>query len=441
MKQITFIGAGSLVFTRGLVRDILTYPALSDAHFSLMDTDQERLDAIFHDVRRIIAESGAPATVSATTDRTRAIAGADAVICTVLVGGTQVFRHDLEIPKKYGVDLNSGDTRGPGGIMRALRTMPVLLDICRDMEQHCPNAILLNYTNPMNILCKILGMQTSVRFVGLCHSVQNAVEKVAQWTGIPQQELDYFSAGLNHQAWLLKITHQGKDVSPLIRQAMERPEVYNEDPVKCETFRYLGYFSTEEGGQNSEYNPWFRKRPDLAARFDHATGFNPGRWGFEIEAYAEKDRTWKQSLAEWNREPLDLSRGKEYAAGILNALLGDHTPITFNGNIINNGNISNLPYDACVEVPILASRRGLEPLAVGALPEHLAIINNTNARCETLAAEGAVEGSAKKIFYAIANDPLTAAVCSLDEIKAMTEELLWQNRAYLPQFETLKLDL
>lgn len=440
MRQITFIGAGSMGFTRGLVRDILTYPALRGVHFSLMDIDPDRLAAIEHDVRRIIAESGSAATVSATTDRTRAIMGADAVICTVLVGGTKTFRSDLEIPKKYGVDLNSGDTRGPGGIMRALRTMPVLLDVCRDMEQYCPNAVLLNYTNPMNILCKIVGMSSTVRCVGLCHSVQNAVEKVAEITGLPAAELDYLSAGLNHQAWLLKITHRGEDVSPLIRQAMERPEVYNEDPVKCETFRYLGYYSTEEGGQNSEYNPWFRKRPDLVARFDHATGFNPGRWGFEIEAYEEKDRTWKQSVEEWNRQPLDLRRGKEYASGILNALLGDHTMMTFNGNVLNKGYIRNLPWDACVEVPILASRRGLEPLAVGDLPAHLAIINHTNACCETLAAEGAIEGDIKKIFYAIANDPLTAAVCSFDEIKAMTEELMWQNRDYLPQFPTYKLE-
>lgn len=441
MRQITFIGAGSLGFTRGLVRDILTFPALQDTRFSLMDVDSERLAAVKQDVERIVRESGSTATVVATTDRTEAIKGSDAVICTVLVGGTQVFRHDLEIPKKYGVDLNSGDTRGPGGIMRGLRTMPVLLDICRDMEKYCPNAILLNYTNPMNILCKIIGESTSISYVGLCHSVQNAVEKISEWIDVPVEELDYFSAGINHQAWLLKITRNGEDVSPLIHQAMERPDIYNEDPVKCETFRYLGYYSTEEGGQNSEYMPWFRKRPDLMKRFDHATGFNPGRWGYEIEAYEEKELTWKESLEQWRSEPLDLKRGKEYASGILNALLGDHTPVVFNGNLLNKGNIQNLPYDACVEVPILASRRGLEPIAVGNLPQHLAIINNTNARCETLAAEGALEGNPLKIFYAIANDPLTAAVCSLDEIRDMTEELLWQNRDYLPQFKRLKLEL
>lgn len=441
MKKITFIGAGSLVFTRGLVRDMLTFPAFQDAHFALMDLDPERLAAATHNVERIVRESGSKATVSSTTDRTEAIKDSDAVICTILVGGTQVFRHDLEIPKKYGVNLNSGDTRGPGGIMRALRTMPAILEICRDMEKYCPNAILLNYTNPMNILCKIIGDNSSIRYVGLCHSVQNAVDKIAEWTGIPAEEIDCFSAGLNHQSWLLKITHHGEDISPLIRQVIERPEVYNEDPVKCDTFRYLGYYSTEEGGQNSEYNPWFRKRPDLVARYDHATGFNPGRWGFEIEAYAEKDITWRDDLKRWNEEPLDLKRGKEYAAGILNAIMGDHTPVTFNGNLLNRGYITNLPANASVEIPILASRRGLEPLAVGDLPEHLAIINTTNAHCETLAAQGAVEGDPYKIFYAIANDPLTAAVCSLDEIRDMTEELLWQNREYLPQFKTLKLDL
>ncbi len=441
MKQITFIGAGSFLFTRDLVRDILTFPALQDTHFSLMDIDERRLEAIRHDVERIIREGGYQATVTSTTDRTQALIGSDAVIFTVLVGGTKAFRSDLEIPKKYGVDLNSGDTRGPGGIMRGMRTMPVLLDVCRDMEKYCPNAILLNYTNPMNILCKILGESTTVPYVGLCHSVQNAVERAAAWMNVPMEELDYFSAGINHQAWLLKLTRNGEDMYPLLRKTIEKPEVYNEDPVKCDTLRYLGYLSTEEGGQNSEYFPWFRKRPDLVARYDHATGMNPGRYGFEIEVYVQKERELYDMLEKWNNEPLNLARGKEYASGILNAILGDHTPVKFNGNILNKGIIENLPDEACIEAPILASRNGLEPLHVGLLPEHLAIVNGVNARCETLAAEGALEGEPKKIFYAIANDPLTAAVCSLDEAKAMTEELLWQNRDYLPQFKTLKVEL
>ena len=440
MRQITMIGAGSFLFTRGLVRDILTFPALQDTHFSLMDIDERRLAAVGRDVERIIREGKYPATVSVTTDRTKAIIGADAVIFTVLVGGTPVFRHDIEIPQKYGVNLNSGDTRGPGGIMRGLRTMPVLLDVCRDMEKYCPNAILLNYTNPMNILCKIVAESTGVCCVGLCHSVQNTLARAAAWMQVPEAELDCFCAGLNHQAWLLKLTRNGEDMYPLLRKAIERPEVYSEDPVKCDTLRYLGYCSTEEGGQNSEYNPWFRKRPDLVKRYDHATGFNPGRWAYEIEVYEEKDRKLYEMLEQWEREPLDLRRGKEYASGILNALIGDHTMVTFNGNVINRGCIQNLPYDACVEIPILASRRGLETIHVGSLPEQLAIVNNTNARCETLAAEGALEGDPRKIFYAIANDPLTAAVCSLDEIKAMTEEMLWQNRSYLPQFKSLKIN-
>lgn len=441
MKQITFIGAGSFLFTRSLVRDILTFPAFEGVHFSLMDIDEEKLAIAARQVQRIIDEGHYHATVSATTDRTEAIKGSDAVICTIMAGGYRVFRYDLEIPMKYGVNLNSGDTRGPGGIMRALRSMPVLLGIVKDMEKYCPEAYFLNHTNPMNILCKIIGESTTVPYVGLCHSVQNAVDKIAEWINVPANELDCFSAGLNHQAWLLKITHNGEDVSPLIREAIKRPEIYNQDPVKCDTFRYLGYYSTEEGGQNSEYFPWFRKRPDLVARYDHATGFNPGRWGFEIEAYEEKDKIWREELRAWDEKPIDFKRGSEYTSEVLNALIGDHSLYTFNGNVLNKGYISNLPYDACVEVPIMASRRGLEPIAVGKIPDHLAAVNHTNAICETLAAEGAMEGDPYKIFYAIANDPLTAAVCSLDEIKNMTEELLWQNREYLPQFKTLKLDL
>lgn len=441
MRKITFIGAGSLGFTRGLVRDVLTFPALRDTHFSLMDINPERLAAVQHDVERIIREGEYPASVTATQDRVEAIKGADAVVCTVLVGGTQVFRHDLEIPKKYGVDLNSGDTRGPGGIMRGLRTMPVLLGICKEMEEHCPNAVLLNYTNPMNILCKIIGESTSIRHVGLCHSVQGGAEMMANWMGIPAGELDYVCAGINHQAWYLRLERGGEDVYPLLRRAIEVPENYSEDPIACEVFKYLGYFPTEAGGQNSEYNQWFRKRPDLVEKYAIATGFNPGTYAFEIEAYENNDNTWRQSLKEWNEAPLELARGKEYAASILNALMGDHALFTFNGNVLNRGYISNLPEGACVEVPVLASRRGFEPISVGALPQQVAIVNNVNARCETLAAQGALEGDATKIFHAICNDPLTSAVLSFPEIKDMTEELLEKNREWLPQFKTLKVEL
>lgn len=441
MAQFTFIGAGSLGFTRGLIRDILTFPALRNSRFVLMDIHPQRLQAAHRDVTRILREGGYHgASVCATGNRVEALQGADAVIVTVLIGGTQVFRHDLEIPKKYGVDLNSGDSRGPGGIMRGLRTLPVLLELCKEMEQHCPNAYLLNYTNPMSFLCRALAGQTSIPYVGLCHSVQNTVDKVARWLHIPAEELDYFSAGLNHQAWLLRLTHKGRDVTPLLRQAILRPEVYQEDPVCCQVFRQLGYIQTEEGGQNSEYNPWFRKRSDILEQYDHATGFNPGRWGFEIEAYAQKEETWEEELRQWNEATLDLKRGKEYASAIVNALFGDHTPFCFNGNIINNGTITNLPANSCVEVPILADRQGFHPLQVGELPAHLAIVNSVNAQCDNLAVEGALEGDAQKIFYAIANDPLTAAVLSLEEARDMTRELLEKNRAYLPQFTTFEFE-
>lgn len=441
MKKVTFIGAGSLVFARSLVRDIMTFPALQDCHIALRDINEERLEAIAHDVDRIIKAGNYPATYSATTDRIEAIKDADIVITTILVGGVEAFRSDLEIPMKYGVNLNSGDTRGPGGIMRALRTMPVLVELCKEMEIYCPNAYLLNYTNPMNILCKILSMQTSIKVVGLCHSVQGALGKISKWTGIPKEELDYVSAGLNHQSWLLKITRNGEDISPLIREAIEDPENYYDDPVVCEMFKYFGYITTEAGGQNCEYNQWFRKRPDLVEKYAVAKSNNPGTWGLEIRVYENADERWREASREWNEKPVDLNRGYEYASSIINSLIGDHTLFTFNGNVINHGYISNLPEGSCVEVPILVSRGGIEPISVGALPPQCVMVNFVNTTCETLAAEGAVEGDPKKIFYAIANDPLTSAVCSLPEIKEMTEELLEQNKAYLPQFKSLKVEL
>lgn len=443
MRKITFIGAGSIVFTRNLVRDILTYPALQDTHFALMDIDTERLEVITNDVNRIIREGGYPATCSATTDRIEAIKDADAVLCTILVGGTKAFRSDSEIPLKYGVNLHSGDSRGPGGIMRALRTMPVMLDLCKEMEQYCPNAYLLNYTNPMNLLCKIMSMQSSIKMVGLCHSVQGAVGKIAEWTGVPASEIDCVSAGLNHQSWLLKVTHNGEDLTPKIREAIENPDNYWDDPVVCEMFKYFGYITTESGGQTSEYSQWFRKSPELIEYFDsHAKRPNYyTKQGLELEVYLEHEAHWREKSQEWNDKPLDLNRGHEYAAGIINALIGDHEMFTFNGNVPNHGYITNLPEDSNVEVPILASRRGLEPISVGALPLQCVMLNFVNSVCETLAAEGAIEGDSKKIFYAIANDPLTSAVLTLPEIKAMTEEMLEQNKAYLPQFKSLKVDI
>jgi len=437
MAKIVFIGAGSFGFTRNLVKDILTFPLLEDATISLMDIDPERLDYIKRAVDRIVAEGNYPARVEATTDRVEALQGADAVICTILVGGVAVFRHDIEIPMKYGVDTNIGDTRGPSGVFRALRTIPVMLDICQDMERLCPDAILLNYTNPMAMLCRAMQRETNIKVSGLCHSVQGTAAMLARWIGAPRDEITYVCAGINHQAWYVEYEWNGQDAYPLIRKALERPEVYNEEIVRNEIYLHLGYYVTESSGHNSEYNWWFRKRPDLIEKYcTHGTGWNPGTHAYILNEYLARERDWRERIQEWldDPEPLNLSRGHEYAAYIVNAYLGGES-FKFNGNVANTGLITNLPEDACVEVPVYADRRGFNSIHVGALPPQCAALNNVSIAVEEMAVEGCLSGDPTMVFRAICYDPLTAAVLSLAEIKQMVNEMFEKNRDHLPTFE------
>jgi alpha-galactosidase len=441
-KKITFIGAGSLGFTRGLVRDLLTFPALADADIWLMDIDQDRLQFADTAVRRIVQAGKYPATVHSTLDRREALDGADGVLCTILAAPVSVWRHDIEIPKKYGVDINVGDTRGPAGVFRALRTIPVMLSICRDMEEVCPDAILLNYTNPMAMLCRAMQSETKIRLTGLCHSVQGTAEMLASWIGAPMNEVTYQCAGINHQAFYLEFKWNGKDAYPLIREAVERPDIYNQEIVRNEMFKHLGYYVTESSGHNSEYNAWFRKRPDLIEKYcTHGTGWNPGEYAYILKEYLNREKTWKEETKAWleKDEPISLERGHEYAAYILNAVIGDGTLFKFNGNVRNFGLIDNLPEGCCVEVPVLASPRGLDPIHVGKLPPQCAALVNISANNEEMAVEGALTGDARKVFHSICYDPLTSAVCSLEEIRSMVKEMFEVNREYLPQFQTIDL--
>lgn len=438
MKKIAFIGAGSFEFTRNLVRDILTFPALQDIEIALMDINEDRLNLIKRACDRIVAAGNYPAKVTATMDRAEALKGADGVVCTILAAGVQVWRHDIEIPKKYGVDINVGDTRGPAGIFRALRTIPVMLEICADIKKYCPQAVFLNYTNPMGMLCRAMqGEYPELTITGLCHSVQGTAHMLARWIGAPMNEITYLCAGINHQAWYLEYKWNGKDAYPLIREAVEKPEIYNEEQVRNEMFLHLGYYVTESSGHNSEYNPWFRKREDLLEKYcTHGTGWNPGEYAFILKEYLRREDHWRDDFEQWFRqENVNLSRGLEYAAYIFNAVFGDNEPFEFNGNVRNNGIIDNLPYGCCVEVPVIASKRGLNTIKVGNLPAQLAILNDINTRCEELAVEGALEGDKRKIFHAICYDPLTSAVLSLREIKSMVDEMFKANEKYLPNFK------
>ena len=438
MAKIAFIGAGSFVFTRNLVRDILTFPLLEDAELALMDIDNERLDYIAKAVRLIIEKGEYPATVTATTDRKEALKGADAVICTILAGGVGVWRHDIEIPKKYGVDINVGDTRGPSGVFRALRTIPVMLDICKDMERYCPDAVLLNYTNPMAMLCYAMQRETNVKVTGLCHSVQGTARMLARWIGAPMEEITYVCAGINHTAWYLEFKRNGKDAYPEIRKAVRKPEIYNEEVVRNEMFMHLGYYVTESSGHNSEYNWWFRKRPDLIEKYcTEGTGWNPGLYAYTLNEYLKREKTWRDEIKDWlEKGEVGLERGREYAAYIINAYMGGEM-FEFNGNVANTGLVTNLPEGCCVEVPVVVNRRGFNPIHVGPLPPQCAPLNKILVECEMTAVEAALTGDPEMVYHAICYDPLTAAVLSLAEIKKMVKEMLEANEEHLPTFKSI----
>jgi len=437
MTRITFIGAGSIGFTRTLVRDILTFPRLTDAELVLMDIDAERLEFAERSVKRIIELGNYPATVKTTLSRAEALQGADVVMVTILAGGVHVWRHDIEIPKQYGIDINVGDTRGPSGIFRALRTIPEMLAIAKDMEKYCPNAMMLNYTNPMAMLCRAMQRESNIAITGLCHSVQGTAEMLARWIGVPYEEIDYLCAGINHMAWYLRFDHKNQSVYPLIRAAMDKPEVYNEEIVRNEMFLHLDYYVTESSGHNSEYNAWFRKRPDLIEKYcTHGTGWNPGKHAYILDEYLRRENEWRDDARSWfdGSAQLKLDRGHEYAAYIVNALVGGE-PFRFNGNVRNTGLITNLPQDACVEVPVFVDKDGLHPVHVGALPPQCAMLTNLSAQIEELAVDGAISGDPRKVYQAILNDPLTAAVLAPNEIRDMVNQMFAQNKDYLPQFK------
>jgi alpha-galactosidase len=406
-----------------------------------MDIDDTRLNYITRAVEKIVKAGNYGAKIIATRNRAEALEGADGVLCTILNGDVDVWRYDIEIPKEYGVDINVGDTRGPAGIFRALRTIPVMLDICGDIEKHCPGAVFLNYTNPMAMLCRaMLTKYPELRISGLCHSVQGTAEMLARWIGAKKEEISYTCAGINHQAFYLDYRWNGEDAYPLIRKAMEDPKIYNEEIVRNEMFLLLDYYPTESSGHNSEYNAWFRKRPDLIERFClPGTGWNPGAYAYILKEYQKRKNIWQDEMENWLKEPVvDLKRGAEYAAYIFNAVIGDGGLYKFNGNVLNRGLIDNLPAGACVEVPVLASPHGLEAIKIGSLPNQLAALVHTSSICEEMAVEGSLSGDPRKVYQAVAFDPLSSAVLGIQEIKEMTEKMFLRNKDYLPQFSSFK---
>jgi alpha-galactosidase len=429
VKKIVIIGAGSFNFTRAISRDIFTFPALADSHIALVDLPAggERMEAARAVIEKTIQKGGYPGSVSATFNRREALEGADAVLITIRNDTSlDMWSCDLTIPKKYGVDTVIGDTRGPSGVFRFLRSAPVLLEICRDIERYAPRAVVLNYTNPMDMVCSYLSKMTCLQITGLCHSVQGTAAMLAEWIGADLRDVAYLCAGINHQAFFLEYKWQGRDAYPKIRKAVATDAVYEKDIVRNEMFLALGYYPTESSGHNSEYNAWFRKRQDLIARYA------PDSYASSIRLIAEREKTRNEEMRrQVEDDTIDLERGKEYAAEILNALLGDGTLFEFNGNVPNRGLITNLPLEATVEVPVTASKAGLRAYRVGDLPRHLAALNYQNAQAEELAVEGCIAGDRNKIYLSAVCDPLTSAVCSLEEIRAMVNEMFAANRERL----------
>ena len=441
MARIVFIGAGSFVFTRNLARDILTFPELQDSMLVLMDIDKKRLEFSKKAVQTIIEKGNYPAKVEATLDRKKALKDADVVLITILVGGTNVWRHDIEIPKKYGVDMCVGDTRGVSGIFRALRTIPVMLDICRDIEKLCPDALVLNYSNPMAMLCRAMQKMTDLKITGLCHSVQETSEMLARWIKVPIEQITYTCAGINHLAWFLEFKENGRDAYPLIKKALKNKKNYNEEIVRNEMYLSLGYYCTESSGHDSEYSWWFRKRQDLIKKYClPGKNWNPGEYAFILKEYLKTEKTWKKEIHKLLNQTKDmtLERGHEYAAYIINAFMGGGI-FEFNGNVPNTGLIPNLPNDACVEVPVLARKGEFDPIYVGPLHPQLAALTNVCIASEEMAVEAALTGNPEMVYHAVCYDPLSASVLSLAEIKKMVRQMLTKNQNYLPQFKTVNL--
>ena len=432
--KIAMIGAGSVVFCKTLMADIMATQALDGTEFALMSRTEPKLRAMESFGQKMLADNGVAGSVWSTLDRREAMRDADFVVVMIQVGGVEAFGIDYKIPLKYGVDQCVGDTLGPGGVFRAMRTIPVVTDIAKDMEEVSkPGAVMLQYANPMAGVCLALGQASTVSFVGLCHGVQTTIEQIAQWVQVPKNEIEYTCGGINHMDWFLTLSHEGRDLYPALRKVMERPEYYKSEKVRCEVMRHFGYFMTETTGHLSEYVPWFRKNKNAMDLYCDEPGF-----GGETGAYYN----WCNTVAEKYKthNPLEFEstmlgqRSVEYCSYIIEAV-ATGKPFRFMGNVRNDGLISNLPDDCCVEVPTYADENGLHPMKIGRLPTQCAAACMSNINVQLLAADAALEGNTEALVQAIAMDPLTGAMCTLKEIRDMASEMLEAHRPWLPQFE------
>jgi alpha-galactosidase len=448
MTKITFIGAGSTMFARNLLCDIFSFPQLQNITVMLEDLDEQRLDMTYKLARRLVEQEGYPAKIQRTTNQKEALKGSDFVIVMFQVGGLEAYDIDKKIPLKYGVDQTVGDTLGPGGTFRGIRSIPALINICRDMEQVCPKAILLNYANPMAALMWAVNKATSIQSVGLCHSVQATTRQLAGYIGagpwenypfteeeweiffyapIPES-INFYVAGINHQAWYLKYEVDGEDAYPKIREAYHNPKAYEADAVRFEILKHFGYFVTESPNHMSEYVPYFRKNPDMVKRFVKR------RWDYYDICVQKKDALDAEIQKQIDgKEKIKVRASVEYGSQIIHSVVTGKQ-IRINGNVKNSGLITNLPKDCCVEVPCLIDKNGINPCYVGEIPPQLAAINRTNINVQSLIVEAALNKDREAVYHAVMVDPLTSALLTLDDMRKLVDEMFKAEKRWLPGF-------
>ena len=430
MPKITFIGAGSTVFAKNLLGDILSFPELAESTISLFDIDPERLRTSEIVARKVGAAFGAHPAITATTDRRKALDGADYAISMIQVGGYKPGTViDFEIPKKYGLRQTIADTLGIGGIMRGLRTIPVLLSMCRDMEELCPDVTFLQYVNPMAMNCWAISRASKIKTVGLCHSVQGTAEQLAHDINIPIEEINYIAAGINHMAFYLRFERNGQDLYPLLRQVIAENRVPDWNRVRYEILKRFGCFVTESSEHFSEYTPWFikRDRPDLIEQFNVPLDEYIRRCEAQIAGWY-KMRDLFESDA-----PIEVRRSHEYGSLIVHSLETNQRRVIY-GNVPNYGLIDNLPQGCCVEVPVLVDKNGLQPTRIGTLPPQLAALMQTNINVQSLTVEAALTLKRDYIYQAAMLDPHTGAELSFDQICPLVDELIAAHGSYLPEY-------
>ncbi|MGA2975370.1 MAG: alpha-galactosidase [Spirochaetia bacterium] len=432
--RIAIIGAGSAVFARQLMADVLTAPGLDSGAFVLVDIDARRLDLAHRIGERMAAASGRRWRIEATAHRQKALAGCDYVINTIEVAGLRNVRHDYDIPMKYGIDQCIGDTIGPGGIFKMLRTGPAWLQILGDIERLCPRAVVMNYTNPLSALTLLALRATRLNVIGLCHSVQDTSQRLASYLDVPFAELRWRCAGINHLAWFTELTRGGEDMYPRLAERARDPEVYEADPIRFEVMRHFGAFVTESSGHLSEYVPYFRKRPELIAKYARA-GYR-GESGF----YANNWPDWRQGGDDSIRDIIEgrstlvMQRSDEYASAIIEGIELAR-PQVIHGNVANLGLIDNLPSSGCVEVPVLVDATGMHPVRFGPLPPQMAALDMAHMPVHELMVAAVLDRDARAARRALLLDPLSAAVCSPEEIGSLFDEMWQAERQDLAWFE------